>query len=70
MYLLVICMSSEKCLFRFPALFDGVVCLILTYLSDLYILESVASFANIFSHSAGCFSFCLWFPLLRKSFQA
>lgn len=35
-------------------------------MSSFYILEIstflVASFENIFSHSAGCLSFCLWFP--------
>ena len=47
--------------------------LILNCMSCWYILEinslSVASFANIFSHSVGFLVFFLWFPLLCKTFQ-
>ena len=62
--------SLEGCLFRSSAQFliGFFVFLFLSCMSCFYILEMnpllVTPFANVFSHSVDCFSFCFWFPLL------
>ena len=75
MYLLATCMSFWRNVYLglLPIFWlGGLVFLILSCMSCLYILEinplSFASFANVSSYSEGCVLFCLWFPLLCKSF--
>ena len=49
-------------------IFYWVICFFMSYLYILEIKLSVASFPVIFSQAVGCL-FCLWFPLLCKSFK-
>ena len=75
MYLLVICVSSlEKMSIQFFCpFFNQVVCLMLSCMSCLYVLDInpllVISFANIFSHSEGCLFvlFMVSFPVQKFS---
>ena len=75
MYLLTIFISLGKCLSRFSDNFLlrwFVFLLLLSYISYLCILNINPLlniwFANMFSHSVGCFSFWWWFPLLCRCF--
>ena len=82
MSLLAFCIYSlERCLFRFSVhfliellifLIELFVFLIMSTMSYLYVLEinplSVASFANIFSHSEGCLVILFMISLLHKGF--
>jgi len=76
MYFYLCVFFGEIYIYFFCLFSDWVVYfLILSYMSCLYILEinpsSVASFANIFSHSECCLSifvyFCVWYEKELKS---
>ena len=71
-YLVTMCMSLEKCLFKFFCPFLNYLFLLLSCLNSLYILNinplSDIWFANIFFHSIGCFFTWLIFFLLHGSF--
>ena len=65
--------TTWEALFRSTtySLIDSLGFFILKYRSCLCVLDikslSVVLFANIFSYSVGCLSFCQWFPLLIKA---